>query len=217
MRAFKDGYGFVGLVVFFLCGFMTLQLGVLGNAAAYQVKIAAPSNDSVVSGTVPISLLMRAGTSFANVYVDGVYLASTPTTRHRRKRGVVSRATSGRRSSLRRARSDEPRLRRIVPVVVYGPGSRRPFPESMGSAPAKSDGQSTSRLPHGRNDRHSTLGSGRPTASLAVDRPGQSRRCRSSPELPKRSAPIKRRRMAELRPGETAAARILSVAETTLG
>ena len=78
MRGFKDGYGFVGLVVFFLCGFMTLQLGLLGNAAAYQVKIAAPTNDSVVSGSVPISLLMRAGTSFSNVYVDGVYLASTP-------------------------------------------------------------------------------------------------------------------------------------------
>src|ERR1700722_16478282 len=78
MRGFKDGYGSVGLVVFFLCGFMTLQLGLLGNAAAYQVKISSPTKDSVVSGSVPISLLMRAGTSFANVYVDGVYLASTP-------------------------------------------------------------------------------------------------------------------------------------------
>jgi Bacterial Ig domain len=78
MRGFKDGYGFVGLIAFFLCGFLTLQMGAPENAAAYRVKIAAPSNDSVVSGTVPISLLMRAGTSFANVYVDGVYLASTP-------------------------------------------------------------------------------------------------------------------------------------------
>ena len=40
MRGFKDGYGFVGLIVIFLCGFLTLQLGVPKNAAAYQVKIS---------------------------------------------------------------------------------------------------------------------------------------------------------------------------------
>src|SRR5580704_7201093 len=78
MRGFKDGYGFVGLIAIILFGFLTLQLGVPENAAAYQVKIASPTKNSVVSGTVPISLLMTAGTSFANVYVDGVYLASTP-------------------------------------------------------------------------------------------------------------------------------------------
>ncbi len=78
MRVFKDGYGFVGLIVILLFGFLTLGLGAPIEAAAYEVKIAAPLNDSVVSGTVAISLLMKAGTSFANVYIDGVYLASTP-------------------------------------------------------------------------------------------------------------------------------------------
>ena len=78
MRGFKDGYGFVGLIVIFLCGLLTLDLGAPIEAAAYKIKIAAPLNDSVVSGTVPISLLMKSSTSFANVYVDGVYLASTP-------------------------------------------------------------------------------------------------------------------------------------------
>ena len=78
MRGFKDGYGFVGLIVIFLCGLLTLDLGAPIEAAAYKIKIAAPLSDSVVSGTVAISLLMKTGTSFANVYVDGVYLASTP-------------------------------------------------------------------------------------------------------------------------------------------
>ena len=78
MRGFKHGYGYVGLIVILLCGFLTLQLGVPEDAAAFQIKISSPANNSVVSGTVPISLLMKAGTSFANVYVDGTYLASTP-------------------------------------------------------------------------------------------------------------------------------------------
>ncbi|MFZ0680841.1 Ig-like domain-containing protein [Candidatus Binatus sp.] len=78
MRVFKDGYGFVGLIVILLFGFLTFGLGAPIEAAAYEVKIAAPLSDSVVSGTVPISLLMKSATSFANVYIDGVYLASTP-------------------------------------------------------------------------------------------------------------------------------------------
>jgi Big-like domain-containing protein len=78
MRGFKDGYGFVGLIVILLFGFLTLGLGAPIEAAAYEVKIAAPLSDSVVSGTVAISLLMKSSTSWANVYVDGVYLASTP-------------------------------------------------------------------------------------------------------------------------------------------
>src|SRR5271156_2580923 len=78
MRGFKDAYGFVGLIVIFLFGFLTLDLGGPVRAAAYEVKIASPTNDSVVKGMVPINLLMRSGTSFADVYVDGVYLASTP-------------------------------------------------------------------------------------------------------------------------------------------
>jgi hypothetical protein len=78
MRGFKDGYGFVGLIVFFVCSFLTLQLVGPKNAAAFQIKISSPANNSVVSGMVPISVLMKAGTSFANVYIDGVYLASTP-------------------------------------------------------------------------------------------------------------------------------------------
>ncbi|MFZ2062331.1 MAG: Ig-like domain-containing protein, partial [Candidatus Binatus sp.] len=78
MRVFKDGYGFVGLIVILLFGFLTLGLGAPTEAAAYEVKIAAPLSDSVVNGTVAISLKMKSSTSFANVYVDGVYLASTP-------------------------------------------------------------------------------------------------------------------------------------------
>lgn len=78
MRGLRDGYGFVGLIVIVLCGFLTLELGGPMNAAAGQVKIASPVGGSVVSGMVPIRLLMRAKASWVNVYVDGTYLASTP-------------------------------------------------------------------------------------------------------------------------------------------
>src|SRR5882757_3847933 len=78
MRGCKDGLGFVGLIVIFLSGFLALELGGPMNAAAVQVKITSPTSNSIVRGMVPISLLTRSNTSFANVYVDGVFLASTP-------------------------------------------------------------------------------------------------------------------------------------------
>ena len=43
-----------------------------------MVTITAPSNDSVVTGVVPISVSMNSDVSWVNVYIDGVYLASTP-------------------------------------------------------------------------------------------------------------------------------------------
>lgn len=78
MRGLKEGYGAVGLIVIFLCGLLTLDLAGAANASAYEVKIKSPGNDDVVSGVVPIALLMRSKAAFAEVYVDGVYLASTP-------------------------------------------------------------------------------------------------------------------------------------------
>ena len=80
MRGSKGGYGLAGLIVIFLCGFLTLELGAAMEAAAVEVKIVSPSSGSVVSGTVPISLLMKSNAALVKVYVDGAYLASTPGT-----------------------------------------------------------------------------------------------------------------------------------------
>ena len=80
MRGLRDGYGFVGLIVIFLCSFLTLDLGGAINASAVVIKIVKPANDSVVSGAVPISLLTKSNAASVNVYVDGVYLASPPGT-----------------------------------------------------------------------------------------------------------------------------------------
>jgi hypothetical protein len=78
MRGSKDGYRFVGLVVIFLASFQTLGLGAPLNASAVDVKIVSPSNRSVVSGAVRISLwTRRAKCQSVNVYIDGAYLAST--------------------------------------------------------------------------------------------------------------------------------------------
>jgi len=75
MRGLRDGYGFVGLIVIFLCGFLTLELGgPMIAAAAEQVKIKKPAEGSTVKGDVSISVSMGAKSSYANVYVDGVYL-----------------------------------------------------------------------------------------------------------------------------------------------
>ena len=79
MRGLRDGYGFVGLIVIFLCGFLTLELGgPMIAAAAEQVKIKKPAEGSTVKGDVSISVSMGAKSSYANVYVDGVYLGSAP-------------------------------------------------------------------------------------------------------------------------------------------
>ncbi len=77
MRGFNV-YGFVGLIVIFLCAFLTLQLAGSMNASAAEVTITSPKSGGVVEGAMPISLTMKSGVSWANVYIDGVYLASTP-------------------------------------------------------------------------------------------------------------------------------------------
>ena len=46
--------------------------------AAAAVSIASPSNGSTVSGMVTVTLTPSSGTSWCNVYVDGVYQNSTP-------------------------------------------------------------------------------------------------------------------------------------------
>ncbi|HWJ41212.1 MAG TPA: Ig-like domain-containing protein [Candidatus Limnocylindrales bacterium] len=80
MRGLKGRHSLAGLVLVFLFGFLTLQLGEPLKAAAGPIKIVSPLGGSVVSGSVRIALSMRRRTSFAKVYVDGVYLASTPGT-----------------------------------------------------------------------------------------------------------------------------------------
>jgi hypothetical protein len=42
------------------------------------VRITAPSNGAIVSGTVTIAVQIGTGTSWINVYIDGNYFASTP-------------------------------------------------------------------------------------------------------------------------------------------
>ena len=53
----------------------TTQLDVFGTTA---VKITAPANEATVSGTVTISISNASGVTWSNVYIDGVYFASTP-------------------------------------------------------------------------------------------------------------------------------------------
>jgi hypothetical protein len=75
MRGLSERYGFVTLVAGFL---LMLALGGPVAAAAAQVKITSPTGGSVVSGLVPILISMGAKCSWTNVYIDGVFLASTP-------------------------------------------------------------------------------------------------------------------------------------------
>src|SRR5262249_49352622 len=91
-----------------------------------------------------------------------LYRASKLTIRHRRKRGGISTATAGRRLSLTHARSDGPRSRKTLRADASGPGSRRPFPQSTEIPPAKSDGRSIARRPHGRNGLRSVPDPRRP-------------------------------------------------------
>jgi hypothetical protein len=77
MRGVKDGYSSVGFIVIFLCGFLTLLLAASVNASAAEVAITSPSNGSAVEGAVTISVTKHSGVSWANVYIDGIYLAST--------------------------------------------------------------------------------------------------------------------------------------------
>jgi hypothetical protein len=78
MRDAKHGCGFVRSIVVFLCGLLMLELAGFTNASATVVAITAPTYGSTVSATVPIKIWMHSGCSWTNVYVDGVYLASTP-------------------------------------------------------------------------------------------------------------------------------------------
>jgi hypothetical protein len=45
-----------------------------------SVQITAPSNGATVAGTVSITVVKGTGVSWANIYIDGVYFASTPPT-----------------------------------------------------------------------------------------------------------------------------------------
>jgi Bacterial Ig domain len=78
MRGLKGRYSFAGLIVVFLFGFLILQSAVFAGEAAAQVTITSPASGSTVSGTVSIVLSKGSSTSWINVYIDGVYLASTP-------------------------------------------------------------------------------------------------------------------------------------------
>jgi len=78
MRDLNNRRGFSGAFIAFLCGLLMLELGGFANASAAEVKITSPTNDSVVRGMVPVTLSMHSGVSWCNVYVDAVYLASTP-------------------------------------------------------------------------------------------------------------------------------------------
>ncbi|MGA9724925.1 MAG: Ig-like domain-containing protein, partial [Candidatus Binatus sp.] len=78
MRERSSGRGFVGLTVVFLCSLVMFGLGRPVKADAAHVKITSPHGGKVVSGAVPISLSVGAGCSWANVYIDGTFLASTP-------------------------------------------------------------------------------------------------------------------------------------------
>jgi hypothetical protein len=42
------------------------------------LQITAPSNGATVSGVVSIVVVKATGVSWANVYIDGEYFASTP-------------------------------------------------------------------------------------------------------------------------------------------
>jgi len=78
MREVNNRRGSFGPIFVFLLGLLMLELGGFGNAFAAEVKITSPTYDSVVRGLVAIKLLMKTGVATANVYIDGVYLASTP-------------------------------------------------------------------------------------------------------------------------------------------
>jgi Bacterial Ig domain len=78
MRDVNKERGSFGLTFVFLCGLLMLEFGGIGNASAAEVKISSPTYDRVVKGLVDIKLLLHSGVAWANVYIDGVYLASTP-------------------------------------------------------------------------------------------------------------------------------------------
>jgi hypothetical protein len=78
MRGLKGRYSFAGLVVVFLFSFLMLELGAVMEAAALEVKIISPTSGSVVRGEVPISFLTKSNAAMVKVYIDGVFLASTP-------------------------------------------------------------------------------------------------------------------------------------------
>src|SRR5208283_311497 len=46
--------------------------------AISTVAITAPLNHAMVSGTVPIAVSQAGSVAFVNIYIDGIYFASTP-------------------------------------------------------------------------------------------------------------------------------------------
>src|SRR5580698_4205233 len=60
------------LMAFFICLLFDTR------AMATAVTIVSPATGSTVSGMVTITLVKATGTSWCNVYVDGVYQNATP-------------------------------------------------------------------------------------------------------------------------------------------
>jgi hypothetical protein len=59
---------------------VTVANGTGGGGSSSAVTISSPSSGSTVSGSVTIAYKLGSGTAWANVYVDGNYLASSPPT-----------------------------------------------------------------------------------------------------------------------------------------
>ena len=78
MRDQRNERGSFGLIFVLLCGLLMLGLGSATIASAKEVNITSPAYDSVVRGLVPVLLATHSGVSWSTVYVDGIYLASTP-------------------------------------------------------------------------------------------------------------------------------------------
>jgi hypothetical protein len=78
MRDVYKERGSFGAIVVFLCGILMFGLGGAVTASAADVKITSPIYDSVVKGMVDIKLSMKSSVAWSDIYIDGVYLASTP-------------------------------------------------------------------------------------------------------------------------------------------
>ena len=78
MRGLKELRGFFGSFAVFFAAFLVIGLIGFTKVSAAQVAITSPTNNSVVTGMVTISVTKHTGVSWVNLYVDGAYLASTP-------------------------------------------------------------------------------------------------------------------------------------------
>src|SRR5579862_3251976 len=63
-----------------LAGSASVTVNVQNTSTAPVVSITAPANNATVSGSVSIAIAPASGVAWSNVYVDGVYLGSTPPT-----------------------------------------------------------------------------------------------------------------------------------------